>query len=488
MGEVEFHECVCRDCGNSIEYPSSMDGTSVACPHCSKKIVLSKSVEAAVEPLTSGRPGLDPRQELEELLRALDGPPLPKPRVSVMYQFGLLLTTVLMVLLPLIYMSFVCLIGWCTYYYATHFYWLVASFGSPKVYLFKLVVYAGPVIVGSVITFFMVKPLLARRAPPPQSLAVSPEVERVLFGFIHRVCRLVGAPRPKRVDLDCGLNAAAGYRGGVMSMLRSDMVLAVGLPLVAGLSVAEFAGVLAHEMGHFSQGMAMRLSYIIRSVNLWFARVAYERDAWDVALDDWAEGEEDMRVKFVLVCAQVGVWGCRSLLKLLMFVGCGASSFLMRQMEYDADDREIKLVGSATFEGTVQRLRVLLKAVETAYKDMKGEWTTERRMPESFPHYMLQKDSQMPAERRKTIEDTIGLTPTGFFDTHPCDADRIRMARRAAEPGRLRCGMPAFTLFANFDILSKQISMLHYSEDLGVPVDHSELSPAEGAEQSTDAA
>lgn len=55
----------------------------------------------------------------------------------------------------------------------------------------------------------------------------------------------------------------------------------IGMPLVAGLDMRQFAGVLAHEFGHFSQGVGMRLTYIIRSISHWFTRVVYERDSWD---------------------------------------------------------------------------------------------------------------------------------------------------------------------------------------------------------------
>lgn len=53
-------------------------------------------------------------------------------------------------------------------------------------------------------------------------------------------------------------------------------MLTIGLPLVAGLSLQQLAGVLAHEFGHFSQGAGMRLTYIVRSINAWFLRVVYE--------------------------------------------------------------------------------------------------------------------------------------------------------------------------------------------------------------------
>ena len=57
---------------------------------------------------------------------------------------------------------------------------------------------------------------------------------------------------PKRIDLDCQLNAAASLRRGALSLFGNDLVLTIGLPLVAGLNVQQFAGVIGHEFGHFT--------------------------------------------------------------------------------------------------------------------------------------------------------------------------------------------------------------------------------------------
>lgn len=63
-------------------------------------------------------------------------------------------------------------------------------------------------------------------------------------------------------------------------------VVMILLPvLYLGLTVRQLAGVIAHEFGHFTQGTAMRLTYLVGQVNLWFARVVYQRDAWDLWLD-----------------------------------------------------------------------------------------------------------------------------------------------------------------------------------------------------------
>ncbi len=64
-------------------------------------------------------------------------------------------------------------------------------------------------------------------------------------------------------------------------MARKELVLTFGMPLAAGLSLNQFAGALAHELGRFSQTAGARFAYMIRSVNLWFQRKVYEEDLWD---------------------------------------------------------------------------------------------------------------------------------------------------------------------------------------------------------------
>ncbi len=96
--------------------------------------------------------------------------------------------------------------------------------------------------------------------------------------FIDRLCDAVHAPRPRRIDVDCQVNASAGFRRGMLSMLLGrDPVLTIGLPFVAGMNARQFAGILAHEFGHFAQGGGIRLIYVIRPISFWFTRVVYER-------------------------------------------------------------------------------------------------------------------------------------------------------------------------------------------------------------------
>ena len=102
---------------------------------------------------------------------------------------------------------------------------------------------------------------------------------------------------------------------------------------------------LAHEFGHFAQGAAMRLTYIIRSTSNWFARVVYERDEWDLKLVRAAHGI-DIRLGIFLHLTRLCIWLSRRILWVLMHLGRILSAFMLRQMEFDSDSYETKVAGT----------------------------------------------------------------------------------------------------------------------------------------------
>jgi len=461
-------KCGCAHCGTHLEFPIEAAGTVISCPNCGVSTELTLD-----RPLDAGN-----RVPVGELLAAFNGSIRP-PRVSIFYQFGLVLATAVMVLLPVLYLGMIVASAYGVYWYATHFAFLLKLHYSVRLYVIQLVLYVGPVFAGAVLVLFMVKPLFARRAPRAQPLAMNPALEPTLYALIARICDTVGAPMPSRIDLDCELNASAGFRRGAASLLGNDLVLTIGLPLVAGLNLREFAGVMAHEFGHFTQGFGMRFSYVISRINFWFIRVIYLRDAWDLWLDQWAEEADAASVMFVVTCARISVWFSRVLLKILMYFGHGVCCFLLRQMEYHADACEIRLVGSATFESSTRRLAALADAARRAYKEVRATWNLNRRLPDDFPRFLVRMEARTVPAHRERLQDTLGLTRTGLFHTHPSAGDRIRAARRANEPGIFHLEQPAEVLFSHFDVVAKQVTHLHYTEDHGLMFDSTNLRPVE---------
>ena len=407
---------------------------------------------------------------------------IDRPRVSFLYLCGLLLATVTMVLLPLIYLAIAGGVGFLVYYHAVHDGWLLISsqnsnysntyavrFNSSNTDVVKLLLYFAPLFAGVVALFFLFKPIFARKPKAAQPLALTPASEPVLYEFIQKICETVGAPAPKRIDLDCRMNASAGLRRGFLSLFSHDLVLTLGLPLVANLTVEELAGVVAHEFGHFTQGTGMRLSYIIRRVNLWFARVVYQRDAWDVRLGNLYTQKHYRPFALYAWFAHLGVALSRQILLFLMKGGNLMCGFIMRQMEYDADACGIKVAGSGAAETTQRKLVTLNEAQRRAYEKLRESWTRHRTLPDNLPEFMRREHAWLPALVVQQINDQLAVRRTKPSDSHPSPGDRINRARLAGDPGIFHDSRPADVLFTNFEQVSAFVTLRHYTQNLRVP-------------------
>jgi len=392
---------------------------------------------------------------------------------GLLYRVGLGVVAFAMVLLPAIYMGLIALTVWAVFYHLRNNTGILEG-GSGRGSFLLMILYLGPAVAGAILVFFMVKPFFAKQARGPEPLTLEPSQEPLLFAFVERICRLVGAPTPSRIAVDCQVNASASLRRGLLS---KDLLLTIGMPLASGLDMRQFAGVLAHEFGHFAQGAGMRLTYVIRKINFWFARVVYERDTWDVQLDHAAKNS-DFRLAIVLHAARGCVWLTRRILWALMYAGHAISCFMLRQMEYDADSYEVKLAGSDAFESTAEQLQILNVASQYAHGDVRQAWTSSR-LPENLPLLINHRAGSLPAEvREKLAASTAGVT-TGWFDTHPCDADRVRAARALNEPGVFRLTEPATGPFADFPELSKAITRHQYQKHFALEFTDQNLVPTE---------
>ena len=403
-----------------------------------------------------------------ELLTAFDGQ-IEAIRVPIAYRLALVLVAMAMVLLPLVYIGLIVAVGYGVYFHAVH---NVTILDSTSAKLTGLA-YVAPIIVGSILILFMIKPLFARRGHQARPRVLERQNEPDLFAFVERICQVIGAPTPREIRVDCQVNASASFRRGALSLIGNDLTLTIGLPLVTGLSLRQFAGVLAHEFGHFAQGTGMRLTYIIRSVNHWFSRVVYERDAWDLRLERWAK-DVDFRIGVILHLARLFVWLTRRVLFGLMWVGHVISCFMLRQMEFDADRYEARLAGSDTFESTVVSLHLINAATQQAYQGLNSSWD-DGRLADDLPALIRTRLDRIPEGAADSVRKAIEDGKTGVFDTHPCDADRVRSAAREHAEGIFVVDTLATLLFSDYPALSREVTRTHYRELLGQEVEASKL-------------
>lgn len=384
-------------------------------------------------------------------------------KTTGMYRLWIGLVAGFMLLLPVLYLGVIGLVGFLIYYHLVNHVGMVTMMPvrSGKAVAFMVGLYLTPAIAGLALIAFLFKPFFASSGRAGKMRVLDPSKEPLLFAFVDGVCQTVGARTPARIEVDCDVNASARLSSGPFSR---DLVLTIGLPLVGGLNMKQFAGVLAHEFGHFSQGVGMRVSYMIRSVNMWFARVVYERDAWDEKIEQLCHsGDNGQFFGWVFKAA---VWLSRRVLWVFMMAGHMISGFLSRQMEYDADRYESRMVGGEVFESTARKLKVLGVATQGAFIDLQNS-LREGTLADNLPKLIVANVSQIPKEVMEKIDEAVTEGNTGLFDTHPCDRERIFRAHAEDTDGVFHLEGPATDVFRDFDSLCRVATYEHYKSIFG---------------------
>jgi Zn-dependent protease with chaperone function len=415
---------------------------------------LSAAHSLASEPTT-------PTKKPAEILTAFRGE-IDPVRPTLLYRLWILVVAAAMVMLPIVYLAMIGLACYGLYFHATR---SIVVFHGVRNARGAYLVYVAPLVAGIVLIAFMVKPLFARAGRSKKPRALDPSKYPLLYAFADGVCSSIGAPAPSRIEVNCEVNASAGIAGGPLALFQRDLVLTIGLPLLAGLNLRQFAGVLAHEFGHFSQGTGMRVSGLIRSINQWFARVVYERDEWDEMLEAYSK-DQDVYILVLIHVTRLFVWLTRRFLWLLMMIGHGISSFMSRQMEFDADRYQARMVGGDVFESTMRHVGVLSLASQGAFADLGESWK-EGRLADNLPKLILANVSQIPGPILTAFDEDTHIRKTGLFDSHPSDKDRISRAHAEDTDGIFHLDGPATDLVPEFDALAKSATLTFYRAVFG---------------------
>ena len=406
---------------------------------------------------------------LDKLIRG----EIKRVRKSPFYFFALLMVTLCMIVLPVIYVASIAGVGIGVYLHAIHNLGML-EYGRGRGKVAVALIYAAPLVIGSILILFMIKPLLARPSKRILQRSLDRKFQPVLFRFVDEICEIVGSPKPKRIDVNYLVNASASFRKGMFSFVGSDLVLTIGIPMVAGMTLRQFAGVMAHEFGHFAQGAGMRMSYISSSINAWFERIVYERDEWDEWLAESAS-ETDLRIGWILYLSMFCVWLSRMLLWILMTIGHALSCYLSRQMEYDADRYEARLAGSAQFEATTHRFQELSvgfhPTMNFVFSHLQGDV-----FPDDISKILLRIVDSIPPKELKKLRKKLAEQKTGLFHTHPSDTDRIANTSKENTPGIFIADGPASQIFHDFDALSRGVTYYFYSA-LGAKFTPNEMTP-----------
>jgi Zn-dependent protease with chaperone function len=434
---------------------------------------------ASAKPATSSPVAEKPKQRRwipEQIPQAFSAVQIRPVETQTGYELSLMLVAFVMLLLVVLYFSMIAGMGWLL------FKMLTGTLNSPGVGSGRnsgkgaFFVYVVPPFCLVVLLFVLIKPLFARSGKRFKETLITRDQEPRLYALIEKICHAVGAPFPSEIVLDMSANASASFTNGFWGLLSNRLSLTIGMPLAAGMNCRELAGVLAHEFGHFTQGSGLRFSYLIRTVNFWFARLVYERDSWDMWLEEKAEGQGFLSVPFLV--STWAIWVVRRIIWCFLMTGNAVCSILLRQMEYDADMNEIRLAGSKTFRTSSEKLPILGIAEQLASDDL-GDFWRDGRLPDNWAELIVANIERLPPKAHEEIKKLTIETKTGWLDTHPSHSERVAVAEREQDPGIFHYEGPAQDLFLDFKALGLRLTRDFYQERLTKVEWQSRVTPVE---------
>src|SRR5579875_2256716 len=221
----------CSSCKATFRVKESYEGKRGRCPRCQAVIDVSPQrevVEHRSFPLR-GSAEAKPQLTIRDILEAFQDDIQPVRR-TMAYRVSILFLAVAMLVLPALYVLLVSGIACLLYFHATS---NAAAIFRTRHWVPIFFLYIGPIGVGGILLFFMVKPLFARKARKHKLRTLKATEEPLLFALVSRIAQAVGAPEPKRIDIDGQVNASASFGSWLGVLFGGDLVLTLGLPLVA---------------------------------------------------------------------------------------------------------------------------------------------------------------------------------------------------------------------------------------------------------------
>jgi Zn-dependent protease with chaperone function len=278
---------------------------------------------------------------------------------------------------------------------------LVGSLSAISAALLLIMKKAGWAIAALV---FVAHRALHVRVHPPQGHLLTPAGCPNLFRLIEQVRAKLRAPRAHRVLLTGDFNAAIvqHQRFGFLAGTRNYLLL--GLPLLQCLSPEELEAVIAHELGHLSGAHGRFGAWIYRS-----------RMSWARLLNALQAHER---------------WGTGLFTRFFSWYGrlFNAYSFVQaRQQEYEADRMSVAVVGAEPTASALLRVSREGEFIGETFWPGIFRRADEEPVPSASPFTQL--DSALRSGSMASREDWLSTAlaqRTGYADTHPCLADRLK--------------------------------------------------------------
>lgn len=213
---------------------------------------------------------------------------------------------------------------------------------------------AGLVIMGLLMVFFNIKFILSFfKNYDPVGIEITASEEPELFDLINETVKEVGTKFPKKVYLIEDINASVYYSNNIQSLfLPTPKNLNIGMGVLHMVTVDELKGILAHEFGHFSQ-KSMTIGTYVSNINRSIYQVLYNENSITAVVEDIAHWNAFVS----LICRGAIIYTqmISFLLKKIYHQLEIQNLALSREMEFNADEIAVSVVGYETYKRPLLR-------------------------------------------------------------------------------------------------------------------------------------
>lgn len=388
------------------------------------------------------QPGGSTVELMRAVVQAFEGQTVQRAP-TLRYRLELLFSAVGLALLILAYFACVAGIGYGLYAYGR---WVVpAGFAMRgRAAITALLVHVAVGLAGLCLIFSLLAPLFRRNRGAASGVLLPPSDQIALHCFVRALCNLIKAPLPDEIRLGFDPNASAGRERRFFGLFRSRLVLSIGAPLLYGLDLRALAGVIAHELGHFSQATSMGLVDYISTVSHWFEAAAEQAVSFQESVSEHTEDSAaSVRLAgafawFTTELGRFALLGFAFLSRLLTF-------HLSRQAEFDADRYEAQVAGSAQFQQTFQRIHELAVGFHLTLVDLleNGEFPTSGL---ELSRQSVERANNLSEIERHQVDALMAPQRAHWFHAHPSPADRVAAVAQLQCPGIFQLKGPAEVL------------------------------------------
>lgn len=275
--------------------------------------------------------------------------------------------------------------------------------------------------------FVFIKPWLGPKYRTVSLYPLDRDREPRFFAFVDAIADHVGAARPDAIRLSLDIEAAV-HRERIGEQGERGRVLTIGLPLLRGISLPTWAGIVAHELGHFATRRSRIGARLLHFYHEEFCGALEQPDAWDEAFARLGRQHPWWIVRVKARALRLFVVAGRGLQSLFAFFAAPSMRLLARRLEFEADAIQTQLCGRDSIERTALEIARVTIAQARVLSDVDQLWLTGR-LCDDLSALIAHRANELRDEEEPI--DLLDWDASRRSPDHPALERRIAAARLA---------------------------------------------------------